>query len=230
MKRSITNIIRIFMDECLPPIIRDNKYFMYPFYYYAYKGKNIKTAMNFKSLIYSLSEKEYRDFYENLNSISRNRKTDLNDASIKYIINNLCKTAKSLIDIGCGNSYFLNQLNNTGLRLFGCDIATKGNSIDYGFVKGNIQELPYKDRQFDIVACSHTLEHIINIEKAISELKRIPKKQLIVTVPCQRYYYYTLDEHVNFFPFKEKLTSLMGIKNHTCKKIWGDWVYIGYLE
>lgn len=46
------------MDECLPPIIIDNKYFMYPFYYYAYKGKNIKIVMNLKSLIYSLSEEE----------------------------------------------------------------------------------------------------------------------------------------------------------------------------
>ncbi len=230
MKRTVTNIIRYLMDECLPPIIRDNKYFMYPFYYYAYKGKDIKTAMNFKSLIYSLSEREYRDFYGNLNSISRNRKTDLNDASIKYIIDNLSNTAKNLIDIGCGHGYFLKQLKDTDLKLFGCDIATIDNSLDYYNIKCNIEKLPFKDKQFDIVTCSHTLEHILNPEKAISELKRITKNQLIIIVPCQRYFYYTLDEHVNFFPIKEKLTSLIGINNNNCKKIWGDWVYIGYLD
>jgi ubiquinone/menaquinone biosynthesis C-methylase UbiE len=218
------------MDECLPPIIRDNKYFMYPFYYYAYKGKDIKTAMNFKTLIYSLSEKEYRDFYENLNSISRQRDTDLNDASIKYIIDNLLKTAKNLIDIGCGNGYFLKQLKNNGLDLFGCDIADTRRDGDYNFVRCSIAYLPFRDKLFDIVTCSHTLEHILNPEKAISELKRITRKQLIITVPCQRYYLYTLDEHVHFFPYKEKLASLIGIKDSTCKKIRGDWVYIGYLE
>jgi ubiquinone/menaquinone biosynthesis C-methylase UbiE len=218
------------MDECLPPIIRDNKYFMYPFYYYAYKGKNIKTAMNFKTLVYSLSEKEYRDFYENLNSISRQRDTDLNDASIQYIIDNLSKTAKTLIDIGCGNGFFLRQVKSNGLDLFGCDIADTRRVRDYNFLRCSIAHLPFKDKQFDIVTSSHTLEHIVNPEKAISELKRITRRQLIITVPCQRYYFYTLDEHIHFFPYKESLSSLIGIKDNTCKKIRGDWVYIGYLE
>lgn len=218
------------MDELLPPIIRDSKYLMYPFYYYAYRGKNIKTAMNFKSLVYRFNEKEYANFYENLDTISKNRNTDLSHPCIKYIINNLDKTSENLVDIGCGNGYFLEQLYNTGLKLIGCDIIEKDELEKYSYIKGNIETLPFKDKQFDIVTCSHTLEHIINLEKAISELKRICNKQLIITVPCQRYYFYTLDEHVNFFPYKEKLTSLIGIKDNTCKKIWGDWVYIGYLE
>ena len=79
MNRNITNIIRFIMDECLPPIVRDNKIFMYPFYLFAYRGKNIKQVMNFKSNVYNFTEKEYDIFYNNLDTISRNRLTDLNN-------------------------------------------------------------------------------------------------------------------------------------------------------
>lgn len=228
MNRNITNVIRFLMDDCIPAIIRDNKYFMYPLYYYAYRGRDINTAMNFKSLVYSFTEEEYSEFYNNLNTISRNRKTDLNEPSIDFIITNLDKSAKNLLDIGCGKGFFLKQLKDTGLDLFGCDIVDKDSSREYEYTKGNIEKLPFVDKQFDIVTCFHTLEHIINLDKAVAELKRITKKQLIIAVPCQRYFYYTLDEHVNFFPFKEKLTSTVNIKKHSCDKIWGDWVYIGY--
>ena len=77
------------MDDCLPAIIRDNKYFIYPFYLIAYRGRDIHKAMHFKSLVYSFTEEEYSEFYNYLNTISRNRKTDLNKPSIDFIINNL---------------------------------------------------------------------------------------------------------------------------------------------
>lgn len=219
------------MDECIPAVIRDNKYFMFPFYYFAYRGRNIKTAMNFKSLVYSFSEDEYHAFYANLNSISRNRATDLNEAGIKFIIKNLDTSAKSLLDVGCGKGYFLKQLKRCrpDISLYGSDIVGKDDSKEYIFQKAFIENLPFEDKQFDIITCFHTLEHIVNLDKAIAELKRITRKQLIIVVPCQRYFYYTLDEHIHFFPFKEKLTSTINIQNHSCEKIRGDWVYSGYL-
>ncbi len=227
MNRSITNTIRFFMDECIPPIIRDSKYFMYPFYYYAYRGKNIKRVMNFKSLVYSFSTEEYNSFYKNLDTISRNRTTDLNKKSLDHIINSLDNSAQTLLDVGCGNGYFLKKLGHTKFQLSGCDIAEPKDINGFLFYNAKIEKLPFSDKQFDIVTCFHTLEHIVNIETAVSELKRITKKQLIIVIPCQRYYYYTLDEHVHFFPFKEKLTSLIDIKDSSCEKIWGDWVYNG---
>ena len=49
-----------------------------------------------------------------------------------------------------------------------------------------------------MVTCHHTIEHIPNLAPAIAELKRISRKQVMIVTPRQRYYYYTLDEHVNF--------------------------------
>ena len=74
------------------------------------------------------------------------------------------------------------------------------------------------------------MEHILDFEKAVKELKRITRKKLIIVTPCQRYFFYTLDEHVNFYPFAEKLTSVFNIEKHSCHKINGDWVYIADLS
>ena len=74
-------------------------------------------------------------------------------------------------------------------------------------MKGRIETLPFADKSFDVVTCSHTVEHLVNLERCISELVRVARKQIFIVTPKQRYFYYTLDEHVNFFPFKEKLTS-----------------------
>lgn len=232
MDRRFTNTIRFFMDECIPAIIRDTKWFMYPFYYIAYGGKNIKQAMNFKSLVYDFTEKEYDHFYNNLNTISRKRITDLNQPSIDYILDKISPETKTLIDIGCGNGYLLKQIHQKfpTIELYGFDIKDKDENKFYKYVKGNIEKMPFPDKQFDVVTCSHTIEHLINLELCINELKRITKKQLFVVTPCQRFFYYTLDEHVNFFPYKEKLTSVMSMKNYKCEKLWGDWVFMGNIE
>jgi ubiquinone/menaquinone biosynthesis C-methylase UbiE len=219
------------MDECLPPLVRDNKYFMMPFFYFAYRGRNIRQVMNFKRLVYDFTEKQYDDFYNNLNTISRNRVTDLNKGCLDFILSTIKEDTSSVIDIGCGNGYLLKSIKDKfpNIELNGFDIKNENNLPGVIYTKGNIEKLPFADKSFDVVTCSHVLEHIVNIEKAISELKRITRRQLIIVVPRQRYYFYTLDEHVNFFPFKEKLTSVVNIANHACKNVHGDWAYAGNL-
>ncbi len=232
MNRRITNTIRFFMDECLPPLIRDNRIFMLPFFHFAYRGKKIKEVMDFKKNVYNFSAKDYDNFYNNLDTISRNRATDLNQASLSLILKTIPLDTEKLIDIGSGNGYLLKQVKkkHPKINLFGFDIKNTDAATEYTYVKGNIEALPFGDKSFDVVTCSHVLEHIIDLDKAIAELKRITKKTLIIAVPCQRYFYYTLDEHVNFYPFKEKLTHAINLENYDCKKIHGDWLYIATLS
>lgn len=45
----------------------------------------------------------------------------------------------------------------------------------------NIEELPFEDKEFDFVYCSHVLEHVINPKKACDELMRIAKRGYIET-------------------------------------------------
>jgi len=233
MNRDLTNVIRYFMDEWIPPAVRDSRWFMYPFFWIAYRGRNIREVMEFKSRVYSFTAEDYRRFYNSLNTISRNRATDLNKPSREFILNNIDPAAQTLIDVGCGNGFLLQQLHERypKLQLTGLDIKDNDeNGTIYSYVKANIEKMPFPDKSFDVVTCSHTVEHLIRLEQCMSELVRIARRQLFIVTPCQRYYYYTLDEHVNVFPFKEKLTSVIPLKKYSCEKLNGDWVYCGKVE
>ena len=227
MNRTFTNVIRFFMDECIPPVIRDSKPFMYPFFMFAYRGRNVATAMNFKRVVGNWGPSDYAEYYRGLNTISRNRATDLNGPTLRAIASALDPSAKNLLDVGCGNGYLLERLGGRGLSLFGCDIVDKAAGKAFRYVRANIERLPFPDKAFDVVTCCHTLEHIVDLGAAVSELKRVARKQLIIVVPCQRWYFYTLDEHVNFFPYAETLTSAIRLREFSCRKIWGDWLYVG---
>ncbi|MGA2669504.1 MAG: class I SAM-dependent methyltransferase [Ignavibacteria bacterium] len=215
------------MDELLPPILRDNKYFMYPLFYIWFKGKYINEIMNLKSDIYSYSNSEMEDFYRKIQTMDYDRKTGLNKKSFNFIINNLHKDARKIIDIGCGRGYIVKKLSSLGYESSGCDVFKELDLGSSKYFQGNIENLPFYDKEYDVVICTHTLEHILNLNSAVSELKRIAKKQIIIVVPCQRFFYYTLDTHVNFFLKKEMLENIINMKNYICKYIQGDIAYSG---
>ncbi len=203
---------------------------MYPAFYIWFKGKNVLKNMEFKSVFHKLSKEEYNSYYNEYEYIST-RETDLSSKSIEFITRNIqMNKSDKLIEIGCGSGYLLDKISKLGYNIVGCDLVDVGLSKKgLSFVQGDIESLPFSENEFDVVICNHTLEHIIDVAKAVEELKRIAKKKIIITVPCQRYYKYTFDLHINFFPQDSFLINLMGIENYQCKKIGGDWSYIGFL-
>jgi ubiquinone/menaquinone biosynthesis C-methylase UbiE len=209
-------------------MIRDNKYFMLPFFMIAYRGKNIDDAMNFKNKVYHFTGKQYQDYYLSLDIIKGNRPTDLSEASLTKILSQIDPSSNNLLDVGCGRGYFLNRVKALfpDLALYGCDLYHHLKCENYHYNKANIEKLPYPNDHFDIVCCSHTLEHIIDLKQAISELLRITRKKLIIVVPRQRYYYYTLDTHVNFFPYQAGLISLFPKLTPHCELVEGDWILV----
>ncbi len=215
------------MDELVPPIVRDSRWFMYPFFYYAfkgYRGKNIKLYMNFKSLAYDLTEDEFTQVYQELETMGGDRPTDMSEASMKYVLDRYERSAASMLDVGCGRGYWANRVaRDTGLTVTGCDVLPNV-ELDGEYVVGSIEDLPFADGQFDIVFSSHTIEHVRDLRRAISELKRVAAKQVIIITPRQRYYYYTLDLHLNFFPEDSYVKLAVDDPNATCKEVWGDWV------
>jgi ubiquinone/menaquinone biosynthesis C-methylase UbiE len=231
LKRGITNFIRKAMDEWLPPVIRDNRIFMYPFFWYWFKGKNIKLYMDFKVLSNHMSEEELAACYKNLDCRATDRPTDLNETSTKQLLKRISPTASTLLDVGCGRGYWLKLLQQkTGLQLMGCDVFDFSHLSGIDYKKGTINQLPFEDKSFDIVTCHHTLEHIKDINAAVRELKRVARKQLMVVVPKQRYYYYTLDLHLHFFPLQHHLTNLIGLPDFECIDCNGDWCYIANVQ
>lgn len=62
----------------------------------------------------------------------------------------------------------------------------------------------------------------------MAELTRVARHKLVVVVPRQRPYRYTLDEHVNFFRHRYELVNAIGLDNFSCDDVSGDWVYVGH--
>ena len=64
-----------------------------------------------------------------------------------------------------------------------------------------IEALPFEDGAFDTVVCTHVLEHILDFGKALSELRRVAAKRVIIIVPQEREYRFTFNPHLHFFPY-----------------------------
>jgi ubiquinone/menaquinone biosynthesis C-methylase UbiE len=113
-----------------------------------------------------------------------------------------------------------------GKGVTGVDIVLPSStSSNPSFIKAQITSLPFADGQFDTVVCTHTLEHIRDVGKALAEVKRVCAKRLIIVVPCQREYRYTFDLHIHFFPYEYKLRQLVGGQGEI-KKVNGDFLYL----
>lgn len=205
---------------------------MYPLFYIWYKGNNIKQHMEFKSLVHDFTPEEFADFYKKREGMATSRVTDLSEKSIDYMLERIDANAENLVDVGSGNGYFLKKVEQKypQIKLHACDLGKKPKLVDCDFKMGDVENLPYEDQSIDVVTCHHTLEHVLDLDQSVRELKRVAKKQVVVVVPCQRYFYYTLDEHVRFFHYKATLTAAMKMKNFVCQKVWGDWVFIGDME
>jgi SAM-dependent methyltransferase len=230
MRREFANTIRFLMDECLPPVIRDSRWFMWPFYWIAYRGHEVGAAMDFKRRVGSMSPAEYEAFYRGLRSISRDRDTDLNAACLEAVIEAIPADARLVVDVGCGNGFLLRQLRarRGDLLLKGFDILDKYPDIPgVEFAKAAGTSLPLDDRSVDVTTCCHVLEHVVDPRRAVLEMLRVTRRKLVIVVPCQRAFRYTLDEHVNFFLYPEALTDLVGLRRFTCRKLGGDWFYEG---
>jgi ubiquinone/menaquinone biosynthesis C-methylase UbiE len=229
MKRELTNKIRFVLDELIPPIIRDNRWFMWPFYVLAYGKLSVNDLMDFKSRVYSMTDSEYAKFYGSLgNSMSRRRLTDLNTSSIDYLLDKMPKEiGGSALDVGAGNGYLLERIAaiKTWSRVAGVDVVpSEKRQGKFEVFTGARPNLPFKDKEFNVVTCTHVMEHLLDPAASAKELLRITQNVLFIVVPRQRYYYYTLDEHINFYPQIEPLIRLFEPYNITVSLQEGDWV------
>lgn len=104
-----------------------------------------------------------------------------------YRFNNITKlldnNSNNILDIGCQEAMLYDKLKDK-YHITLADISPTKKLIN----KEDVQNLSFKDNSFDIVICQEVLEHVPNPIKAISELKRVAKKQLIISVPYEPFF------------------------------------------
>lgn len=98
----------------------------------------------------------------------------------------------SFLDVGSAEGYFVDLVSRLfRVRAYGSDLAESGLRRMrelYGHLgaTADAQFLPFRDRAFDLVLCSETLEHVADPASVIRELMRVCNKYLIITTPAAR--------------------------------------------
>lgn len=230
--RGFSLAVQYLLDEWLPPILRDSAWFMYLPMRLLF-GQYTSEMMNFKDRAFELTETEFSGVYVRTASVNELQgQTDLNPACIREILASL--VGQDILEVGCGRGHLLGLIErgagSTGTRnITGCDIvipsALKAALPNVTLTQANIESLPFATDAFDTVICTHTLEHVQHLSLAISELRRVTRRRLIIVVPRQRPYRYTFSLHINFFPYVWSLTGQFGHHPGAVVKRLGDWYY-----
>ena len=224
--REMTNSIRYILDNWIPPVIRDSYIFMYPIARLVF-GKHASLFLQFRQKVHTYSTVEYQHIYETVNPLF-SRETDLTRSCIYTIEQRIL--GNSVLEVGCGRGFLSKRLaHKFTVTAMDIDVDSTLRTIPHlTTTRGYIEKIPMKNRSVDTVVSTHTLEHIVDIQQAISELRRVAKKRIIIVVPMQRPYTYTLDLHVQFFPYPSSFLTVMQPKknrHYTCTIIDGDLYY-----
>lgn len=92
------------------------------------------------------------------------------------------RTGAKVLDIGCGFKPWLALFPSGGVEYTGVDADREASEAD---VAGRAEALPFGDSGFDAIICSEVLEHVWDLEKALSEIRRVARDGalLYVTTP-----------------------------------------------
>jgi len=89
-------------------------------------------------------------------------------------------SGKRVLDVGCGKGRFARVFleKNPGAVMYGLDISEKmllRVPAAVGAVSGSMTELPFEDSSFDFVYATESLEHAVEIDRAVAEMCRVLK-------------------------------------------------------
>ena len=208
MRRETTNKIRTVLEDFVPPMLRDSGVFR-ALAKLAW-GAHIDRLAKFRAHAPFLSAQEYEQLYRDHPRV--HAETDNSAACVARIAADVM--GDSVCDVGCGTGYLLSLIRAARPALHTChgvDFVIEDAAVLAGvvFTAARIETLPFPDRFFDTVVCTHVIEHILDYRAAIAELRRVANRRLIIVVPREREYKYTFNPHFNFFPYTHSFLRAM---------------------
>lgn len=127
----------------------------------------------------------------------------------RYIIEELeLKDGDRVLDLGCGNGFYLHLLTNLGLNLKITGVDNDKNALEAAeaniigkrvkLVLADVVNLRFKDSTFDKIILSEVIEHLEKEEPALKEIYRVLKPDGIFIVTTCNYNFPLFWDPVNW--------------------------------
>ncbi|MFH1833030.1 MAG: class I SAM-dependent methyltransferase [Candidatus Levyibacteriota bacterium] len=147
---------------------------------------------NVRKRFFSLLFMEISQYYQTGRYVNRN----INESEIIYRMKYLIKALKgyrfkTVLDAACGDGGLGKLIKEKwGVKVYGADISRKGVRLARKFgVEAKVcdlsEKIPFKDKSFDMVFSSESIEHFVNPDKFLREVNRVlkPKGIIVITSP-----------------------------------------------
>lgn len=101
-----------------------------------------------------------------------------------------------VLDVGCGEGFTLKKLEEKRIGKTNTGVDNSISAIKIGkklypelnLSRGDIYKLDFSDNEFDLVICTEVLEHLEFPERAVEELKRVSRKNIVFSVPNEPFF------------------------------------------
>lgn len=134
----------------------------------------------------------------------------------RHEFDELVRTDKKILEIGCGNGYFLQRLEKKGYNnLWGIDVVegaindSKARATTAKIIQMDAHSTDFADGCFDVIVASHIFEHSPLPDVLVKELKRISRQKAtwFIEIPIQEKN--SDDAHYSFWESIEKFRRFL---------------------
>lgn len=114
-------------------------------------------------------------------------------ARIEEIVRLAHAKDKHVLEIGCNEGFVSQALIEDGADVLSADIdpamiAKAKELFGIQAIIADVRKLPFPDQHFDVVVSGETLEHVQNPFEAMTELFRVARERVVVSLPIGEYW------------------------------------------
>ncbi len=102
--------------------------------------------------------------------------------------------ATNPLEVGAGEGVISQKLHSRFGSAVGLDLPDAGLRAEWrsrpgpAYLHGDAENLPFTDKQFDLVVCVEVLEHLTDPAAGLRELARVSSRHLLLSVPREPYF------------------------------------------
>jgi demethylmenaquinone methyltransferase/2-methoxy-6-polyprenyl-1,4-benzoquinol methylase len=128
---------------------------------------------------------------------------------VKLIIKLLKIKNESVLDVGCGTALYSNLFK----KYIGIDNSKEMlKKAKAKVIFGNAEKLPFKNKSFDTVISITAIHNFKDSKKAISEMKRVAKKKIAISVLKKSRKFKSIEKQLEDFKKFEQEKDVIFVK------------------